>query len=57
MGRESICFGASEINANWVPFALGQKLVTSKTPQILTPSEIALPKQDLKMALAHPAAA
>jgi hypothetical protein len=35
----------------------GQKLVTSKKPRMLTPSEIAVLKQDLKMALAHPAAA
>ena len=33
----------------------GQKLATSKTPRMLTPSEIVLLKQDLKMALAHPA--
>ena len=31
----------------------GQKLVTSKKPRMLTPSEIVLLKQDLKMALAH----
>jgi len=33
----------------------GQKLATSKTPRMLTPSEIVLLKQDLKMALAHKA--
>ena len=31
----------------------GQKLATSKKPRMLTPSEIVLLKQDLKMALAH----
>ncbi len=31
----------------------GQKLATSKKPRMLTPSEMVLLKQDLKMALAH----
>jgi hypothetical protein len=31
----------------------GQKLATSKTPRMLTPSEFVFLKQDLKMALAH----
>ena len=33
----------------------GQRLATSKTPRMLTPSEIALLKLDLKMALAYKA--
>jgi hypothetical protein len=32
----------------------GQKLATSKTPRMLTPSEIDLLRQDLKAALSHP---
>ena len=31
----------------------GQKLATSKKPRMLTPSEIVLLKQELKMAPAH----
>jgi len=32
----------------------GRKLATSKTPRMLTPSEVALLRQDLKVALSYP---
>ena len=32
----------------------GRKLATSKTPRMLTPSEVDLLRQDLKAALSHP---
>jgi hypothetical protein len=42
---------ASATTATALP---GQKLATSKTPRMLTPSEIDLLREDLKAALSHP---
>ena len=48
--------GVGKTSDSTSPALPGQKLATSKKPRMLTPSEIVLLKQDLKMALAHPSA-
>jgi hypothetical protein len=53
MDRNSKTGGGKDSGSD-SPSLSGRKLATSKTPRMLTPSEIALLQQDLKAALRTP---
>ena len=52
MGPNLKTGGARPSGSPLIPLP-GRKLATSKTPRMLTPSEIALLRQDLKAALSY----
>lgn len=51
MGETSKIAGESDATSTALP---GRKLAPSKTPRMLTPSEITILRQDLKAALSRP---